>query len=117
MAANLRRFCTYKANSPPLQESALFRKIRNDAAASQPASYNLSVQLTTLDWLVVALYFAFNIGIGFYYKARAGSNVSEFFLSGRDVPCWLAGTWLWRNFVASGMLTVFFYARLWRRCF
>jgi solute:Na+ symporter, SSS family len=100
------------------------------------------VQLTAIDWLVVALYFVLNIGIGFYYKARAGSSVSEFFLSGRDVPWWLAGTsmvattfaadtplvvtglvatrgiagnWLWWNFVASGMLTVFFYARLWRR--
>src|SRR4051794_35855090 len=100
------------------------------------------VQLTTIDWLVVALYFALNVGIGFYYKARAGSSISEFFLSGRDVPWWLAGTsmvattfaadtplvvtglvatrgiagnWLWWNFVASGMLTVFFYARLWRR--
>jgi solute:Na+ symporter, SSS family len=100
------------------------------------------MQLTTIDWLVVALYFVLNIGIGFYYKARAGSSVSEFFLSGRDVPWWLAGTsmvattfaadtplvvtglvatrgiagnWLWWNFVASGMLTVFFYARLWRR--
>ena len=95
-----------------------------------------------IDWLVVALYFALNIGIGFYYKARAGSSVSEFFFPGRDVPWWLAGTsmvattfaadtplvvtglvatrgiagnWLWWNFVASGMLTVFFYARLWRR--
>src|ERR1700729_3986032 len=100
------------------------------------------MQLTPVDWAVVALYFAFNIGIGFYYKSRAGSNVSEFFLSGRNVPWWLAGTsmvattfaadtplavtgmvavggiagnWLWWCFVASGMLTVFFYARLWRR--
>ena len=100
------------------------------------------MQLTTIDWLVVALYFAFNIGIGFYYKARAGSSVNEFFLSGRNVPWWLAGTsmvattfaadtplavtgmvakggiagnWLWWCFVASGMMTVFFYARLWRR--
>jgi SSS family solute:Na+ symporter len=100
------------------------------------------VQLTPLDWLVVALYFAFNIGIGFYYKSRAGSSVNEFFLSGRNVPWWLAGTsmvattfaadtplavtgmvakggiagnWLWWCFVASGMMTVFFYARLWRR--
>ena len=98
--------------------------------------------LTYLDWLVVALYFAFNIGIGFYYKARAGSSVEEFFLSGRNVPWWLAGTsmvattfaadtplvvaglvarngiagnWVWWCFVASGMMTVFFYARLWRR--
>jgi len=100
------------------------------------------VQLTPLDWIVVALYFAFNIGIGFYYKSRAGSSVNEFFLSGRNVPWWLAGTsmvattfaadtplavtgmvakggiagnWLWWCFVASGMMTVFFYARLWRR--
>jgi len=100
------------------------------------------VQLTFTDWLVVALYFAFNLAIGLYYKQRAGRSVSEFFLSGRNVPWWLAGTsmvattfaadtplavtgmvamggiagnWLWWNFVASGMLTVFFYARLWRR--
>jgi len=100
------------------------------------------VQLTALDWAVVVLYFVLNIAIGFYYKARAGKSVNEFFLSGRNVPWWLAGTsmvattfaadtplavtglvakggiagnWLWWNFVAGGMLTVFFYARLWRR--
>jgi Na+/proline symporter len=100
------------------------------------------LQLTWLDWAVVALYFLFNLGIGLYYKKRAGSSVSEFFLSGRNVPWWLAGTsmvattfaadtplavtgmvarggvagnWLWWCFVASGMMTVFFYARLWRR--
>jgi hypothetical protein len=50
------------------------------------------VQLTFLDWAVVALYFLFNIAIGYCYKARAGKNVSEFFLSGRNVPWWLAGT-------------------------
>lgn len=100
------------------------------------------MSLTFVDWAVVALYFAFNLAIGFYYKSRAGSSVNEFFLSGRNVPWWLAGTsmvattfaadtplavtgmvavggiagnWLWWCFVASGMLTVFFYARLWRR--
>jgi Na+/proline symporter len=100
------------------------------------------VRLTLVDWSVVALYFLFNLAIGFYYKSRAGSSVTEFFLSGRNVPWWLAGTsmvattfaadtplavtgmvavggiagnWLWWCFVASGMLTVFFYARLWRR--
>ena len=98
--------------------------------------------LTFADWLIIGLYFAFNIAIGFYYKARAGKSTSEFFLSGRNVPWWLAGTsmvattfaadtplvvtgfvakngiagnWLWWCFVASGLLTVFFYARLWRR--
>jgi Na+/proline symporter len=100
------------------------------------------MHLTFVDWAVIAAYFLFNILIGFYYKNRAGQNTSEFFLSGRNVPWWLAGTsmvattfaadtplavtgmvarngiagnWLWWNFVASGMLTVFFFARLWRR--
>jgi Na+/proline symporter len=98
--------------------------------------------LNSLDWIVIAAYFAFNLGIGFYYMRRARGSTSEFFLSGRDVPWWLAGTsmvattfaadtplvvtglvaangiagnWLWWNFVMSGMLTVFLYARLWRR--
>jgi Na+/proline symporter len=100
------------------------------------------VKLTFVDWAIIAAYFLFNIGIGIYYKSRAGSNTSEFFLSGRNVPWWLAGTsmvattfaadtplvvtglvarngiagnWLWWNMVASGMLTVFLFARLWRR--
>src|SRR5216117_872109 len=100
------------------------------------------MQLNFADWLIIGLYFAFNIAIGFYYKARAGKSTNEFFLSGRNVPWWLAGTsmvattfaadtplvvtglvarngiagnWLWWNLLVSGMLTVFFYARLWRR--
>jgi Na+/proline symporter len=98
--------------------------------------------LTPIDWIVVALYFAMNLGIGFYYMRRASGNVSEFFLSGRNVSWWLAGTsmvattfgadtplvvtgliyrqgiagnWLWWSFALSGMLTVFFFAPLWRR--
>src|SRR3954452_2057323 len=98
--------------------------------------------LKPLDWIVIALYFLFNLAIGLYYARRARGSTSEFFLSGRDVPWWLAGTsmvattfaadtplvvtglvatrgiagnWLWWNFVASGMLTVFFFSRLWRR--
>jgi Na+/proline symporter len=100
------------------------------------------MRLTLADWSVVVLYFLFNVAIGLYYKRRAGRDIKEFFLSGRNVPWWLAGTsmvattfaadtplavtgmvarngiagnWLWWTFVASGMLTVFFYARLWRR--
>ena len=100
------------------------------------------MKLTLLDWTVIALYFLFNLGIGLYYSRRARGSTSEFFLSGRDVPWWLAGTsmvattfaadtpllvtglvvkngiagnWLWWNMVMSGMLTVFLYARLWRR--
>ncbi|MDX2270070.1 MAG: sodium:solute symporter family protein [Bryobacter sp.] len=100
------------------------------------------MQLTTLDWLFIVVYFVITIGIGLYYRARASQNVDEFFLSGRNIPWWLAGTsmvattfaadtplavtglvfkggiagnWLWWNMVASGMMTVFLYARLWRR--
>src|SRR6478752_581462 len=100
------------------------------------------MKLTTLDWAIVAAYFLFNLAVGFYYKARAGKSMDEFFLSGRNIPWWLAGTsmvattfaadtplavtgmvakggiagnWLWWNMAASGLLTVFFYARLWRR--
>ena len=98
--------------------------------------------LSLLDWLVIAAYFALNLAIGLYYARRARGSTTEFFLSGRDVPWWLAGTsmvattfaadtplvvtgmvarygiagnWLWWNMAASGMLTVFVYARLWRR--
>ena len=101
------------------------------------------VKLSRLDWTLVALYFLGNAAIGLYYRSRARKSVNEFFLSGRNVPWWLAGTsmvattfaadtplavtgmvarggiagnWLWWCFVASGMMTVFFYARLWRRC-
>src|SRR5712671_208779 len=100
------------------------------------------MKLTALDWTVVAAYFLFNLAVGFYYKSRAGQSTEEFFVGGRNVPWWLAGTsmvattfaadtplavtgmvaangiagnWLWWCFVSSGMLTVFFYARLWRR--
>ena len=100
------------------------------------------MKLTYVDWSIIAAYFLFNLLIGFYYKKKAGSNTTEFFLSGRNVPWWLAGTsmvattfaadtplvvtglvarngiagnWLWWNMVASGMLTVFLFSRLWRR--
>lgn len=100
------------------------------------------MKLSLLDWSVIAAYFLFNLGIGVYYARRARGSTTDFFLSGRDVPWWLAGTsmvattfaadtplavtgfvakngiagnWLWWNFVMSGMLTVFLYARLWRR--
>src|SRR5437762_745979 len=100
------------------------------------------MQLTAVDWIVIALYFAVNLAIGFYYYRKASGSVGEFFISGRSVPWWLAGTsmvattfgadtplavtgmvarsgiagnWLWWSSVASGILTVFFFAALWRR--
>ncbi|MCL4811018.1 MAG: Na+:solute symporter [Vicinamibacteraceae bacterium] len=98
--------------------------------------------LTTLDWTLIAAYFVISLLIGLYYTKRAGKSTHEFFLSGRDLPWWLAGTsmvattfaadtplavsglvardgiagnWIWWNAALGGMLTVFFFARLWRR--
>lgn len=100
------------------------------------------MQLTTVDRLVIAAYFTSNLLIGFHYYRKASGSVGEFFISGREVPWWLAGTsmvattfgadtplvvtglvyqygiagnWFWWSFALSGMLTVFFFARLWRR--
>jgi len=98
--------------------------------------------LRTTDWVVIAFYLLINLLIGIYYRRRAGGNTEEFFVSGRNVSWWLAGTsmvattfaadtpllvsgliatqgisgnWLWWSFCLSGMLTVFFFARYWRR--
>ncbi|MFI5310016.1 MAG: sodium:solute symporter family protein [Gemmatimonadales bacterium] len=98
--------------------------------------------ITALDWAIVASYFLLSTAIGLYFTKRGGESLDQYFLSGRQVPWWLAGTamvattfaadtplvvtglvatkgvagnWLWWNFVMSGMLTVFFFARLWRR--
>ena len=100
------------------------------------------MQLSLIDWVVIAAYFAVNLFIGWMYYRRASGSVSDYFISGRKVPWWLAGTsmvattfgadtplvvtglvykygiagnWLWWNMALSGMLTVFFFARLWRR--
>jgi SSS family solute:Na+ symporter len=98
--------------------------------------------LTAIDWAIVAAYFLLSIGIGLYFTKRGGESLDEYFLSGRKVSWWLAGAsmvattfaadtplvvtglvaqhgvagnWLWWNMLMSGMLTVFFFARLWRR--
>ncbi len=100
------------------------------------------MQLTIVDVAVIALYFIFNLGVGLYLRKRATQSVSDFFVSGRNVTWWLAGTsmvattfaadtplvvtglvarngiagnWIWWSMVFSGILTVFFYAKLWRR--
>ena len=98
--------------------------------------------LTPLDWLIIVLYFALSLAVGLAFTRRASRSAEAYFLSDRKIPWWLAGTsmvattfaadtplavtgltvkhgiagnWLWWSFVMSGMLTVFFYARLWRR--
>lgn len=94
------------------------------------------------DWLVVAAYFLVNLLIGLYYRKKAGGSTGDYFVSGREVSWWLAGTsmvaatfaadtplavtglvatqgiagnWFWWSMCLSGMMTVFFFARLWRR--
>lgn len=100
------------------------------------------MKLTFIDWAIVAAYFLLSSGIGFLFTKKGGASLDEYFLSGRKVPWWLAGAsmvattfaadtplvvtglvvangvagnWLWWNMLMSGMLTVFFFARLWRR--
>ncbi len=100
------------------------------------------MQLTMADWVVVLGYGFITLTVGLYFARRAGRGTDEFFLAGRKLPWWLLGTsmvattfstdtpnlvtdmvrsggvsqnWLWWAFVITGMCTVFFYAKLWRR--
>jgi SSS family solute:Na+ symporter len=100
------------------------------------------MHLTTLDWLIAALCLLVCFIPALFFGKRAGRSTTEFFLSGRAVPWWLgglsmvattfssdtpnlvtdivrrngvAGNWVWWAFVLTGVATVFFYARLWRR--
>ena len=100
------------------------------------------MQLQVLDWSFVVAFFVITLAIGLLVAKRSGKNTSEFFLSGRAMPWWLlgmsmvattfstdtpnlvtdivrqngvAGNWVWWAFLLTGMLTVFVYARLWRR--
>src|SRR5256886_460679 len=100
------------------------------------------MKLDTLDWIVLALYGAVCVAIGLAVTRRAGQGRQEFFLSGRRLSWWLLGVslvgttfstdtpnlitdlvrtggvsqnWVWWAFAVTGMCTVFFYAKLWRR--
>src|SRR4030042_4958050 len=100
------------------------------------------MQLQWIDWVVVAVYGVASLVIGLVFTKRAGRSLEQYFLSGRKLPWWLLGTsmvattfstdtpnlvtdlvrnggvsmnWLWWAFLITGMLTVFFYAKLWRR--
>ena len=98
--------------------------------------------LATIDWIIILSYLIFVIAIGFIYKNQAGKSLTDFFLGGRklpwhiagismvattfaaDTPLWvtekiaqhgISGNWLWWNMLIGGMLTTFFFAKLWRR--
>jgi len=98
--------------------------------------------LSTLDWTIVGAYFALSLLIGLWVSRQAGQDTKSFFLAGRNMPWWLlgvsmvattfstdtpnlvtdlvrqngvSGNWGWWAFLLTGMLTVFVYAKLWRR--
>ena len=100
------------------------------------------MNLSTIDWAFIFGFFAISLGIGLYASRSSGKNSNEYFLSGRNMPWWLlgvsmvattfsadtpnlvtglvreqgvAGNWGWWAFLLTGMLTVFVFARLWRR--
>jgi len=100
------------------------------------------MNFTLLDWSAVIAYLAITLFLGLYFRRRSGKSVDDYFVSGRNVSWWLAGTsmvattfaadtplvvtglvytqgiagnWLWWAFLLSGMMTVFLFARLWRR--
>lgn len=98
--------------------------------------------LQFIDWIIIGGFFVFSLLVGLLYFKKAGQSTTEFFLSGRNMPWWLlgvsmvattfsadtpnlvtdivrkngvSGNWVWWAFLLTGMLTVFVYARLWRR--
>ena len=102
----------------------------------------LLMQLAPLDWLLVAIYLIFSLGVGIYFKNRSGKNSEEYYLAGRTLPWWVLGTsmvattfaadtplaitelsrtkglwenWFWWNSLLYGLLAVFLFSRLWRR--
>lgn len=102
----------------------------------------MGANLAVWDWVWIILFFVVTLGIGLFAARKAGKSADEFFLSGRSMPWWLlgvsmvattfstdtpnlvtdivrnqgvAGNWVWWAFLLTGMLTVFVYAKLWRR--
>jgi SSS family solute:Na+ symporter len=100
------------------------------------------MRFTLLDWTAVIAYLAITLVLGLFFRRRSGRSVDDYFVSGRNVSWWLAGTsmvattfaadtplvvtglvyrqgiagnWLWWSMLPSGMMTVFLFARLWRR--
>ena len=98
--------------------------------------------LATIDWVIIIGFFIISLAIGLYASRTAGKSAANFFLSGRNMPWWLlgvsmvattfssdtpnlvtdlvrqhgvSGNWAWWAFLLTGMLTVFVYAKLWRR--
>jgi len=100
------------------------------------------LQLTYSDWAAIAAYLLITLALGLYFRRRSSRSTEEYFVSGRNASWWLAGTsmvattfaadtplavsglvytqgvagnWLWWSSLPAGMMTVFLFARLWRR--
>ena len=100
------------------------------------------INLSTLDYVLIISFFLITLFIGIYDSKKSGKNSTEFFLSGRNMPWWLLGVsmvattfstdtpnfvtdivrkdgvssnWMWWSFLITGLLTVFVYAKLWRK--
>ena len=98
--------------------------------------------LQGIDWLILIAFFAVSLGIGLYSSRQSSKNINEFFKAGGNLPWWILGTsmvattfstdtpnlitdivrkngisgnWVWWSFLLTGMLTVFFFAKLWKR--
>ena len=103
---------------------------------------NIFMEISILDWSIIGSFLSVTLIIGFIVSKRSGKNTSQFFLSGRNMPWWLlgfsmvattfstdtpnlvtdivrsngvSGNWVWWVFLLTGLLTVFIYAKLWRR--
>ncbi len=102
----------------------------------------MDFELATIDYIIIALFILITVGVGVGFSKKAGKDISSFFVGGRNLPWYIAGTsmvattfaadtplavtelvaqggiagnWLWWNMLAGGMLTTFFFARYWRR--
>ena len=100
------------------------------------------MELAAIDWIIILTFFSISLFIGIWVSKKAGSSSGEFFLSGRNMPWWLlgismvattfstdtpnlvtdivrtngvSGNWVWWAFLITGLLTVFIYAKLWRK--
>ena len=100
------------------------------------------MQLALIDWLIIFVFFLISLGIGVLVSKASGKSANAFFLSGRNMPWWMlglsmvattfstdtpnlvtdivrtngvSGNWVWWAFLITGLLTVFVYAKLWRK--
>lgn len=107
-----------------------------------PTLISVLTSITLLDWTIIAIYLLISLSIGVYFIRKAGSGISSYFVSGRNLPWWVLGTsmvattfaadtplavtgwiraegiwknWFWWNYIFSHVFIVFVFSKLWRR--